>query len=147
MTLTSRLKRDLYGVTANAFVSDLSAAFVGETSKKVFEQTRPRIPNVDRLLLVIDDYEALATTLGDFLISSLVPRLAQAPFDTVIVIAGRDDLEYTHSGWSQHCKNYLAEPIRLQSFDEETAAQLMAACRRSRNPPGVCSSYPSVGSG
>jgi hypothetical protein len=45
----------------------------------------------------------------------------------VIVIAGRDDLEYTHSGWSQHCKNYLAEPIRLQSFDEETAAQLMAA--------------------
>jgi hypothetical protein len=127
MSLTSRLKRDLYGVTANAFVSDLSAALVAVSSRKVLEGTRERIPNVGRLLLVIDDYEALAATLGEFLISSLVPRLAEARFDTVIVIAGRDDLEYTQAGWSQHCKRYLTEPIRLHSFDEETAAQLMAA--------------------
>lgn len=110
MSLESRVKRDLYGVTANALVSDLSAALAGESSKNPFKGTRPPIPNLDRLLLVIDDYEALAATLGDFLISSLVPRLAEARFATVIIIAGRDDLEYTHPGWGQHCKRYLTDP-------------------------------------
>ena len=31
--------------------------------------------------------------LGDFLISSLIPRLAEASFPTMMIIAGRDDLE------------------------------------------------------
>jgi hypothetical protein len=127
MSLESRLKRDLYGVTANALVSDLGAALVGESSKNAFRATRPGIPGLDRLILVIDDYEALGATLGDFLVSSLVPRLAEARFATMMIIAGRDDLEYTHPGWSQHCKRYLTEPIRLRPFDEETAARLMAA--------------------
>ena len=127
MNLESRLKRDLYGVTADAFVSDLSAALSGESSKNLFNGARMPIPGLDRLLLVIDDYEALKVTLSDFLIGSLIPRLAEARFATMLIIAGRDDLEDTHPGWSQHCKRYLTDPIRLRPFDEETAAQLMAA--------------------
>jgi hypothetical protein len=127
MNQASRLKRDLYGVVADAFVSDLSAALSGESSKSSLNGARLPIPGLDRLLLVVDDYEALGATLGDFLISSLVPRLAEARFATVLVIAGRDDLEDTHPGWSQHCKRYLTDQIRLRPFDAETAAQLMAA--------------------
>ena len=127
MNLESRLKRNLYGVTADAFVSDLSAALSGESSKNSFKGARLPILGLDRLLLVIDDYEALDATLSDFLISSLIPRLAEARFATMLIIAGRDDLEDTHPGWSQHCKRYLTDPIRLRPFDEETAAQLMAA--------------------
>lgn len=127
MNLASRLKRDLYGVAADAFVSDLSAALPGQSSKDSFNEAQRPIPGLDRLLLVVDDYEALGATLSDFLISSLVPRLAEARFATMLIVAGRDDLEDTHPGWGQHCKRYLTDQIRLRPFDEETAAQLMAA--------------------
>lgn len=127
ITLASRLKRDLYSVAADAIVSDLTAALQGHPSKDSFDEAQRPIPGLDRLLLFIDDYEALAATLSDFLISSLVPRLAEAPFATILIVAGRDDLEDTHPGWGQHCKRYLTDQIRLRPFDAETAAQLMAA--------------------
>lgn len=127
MNLANRLKRDLYGVAADAIVSDLSAVLPGQSSKNSFNEAQLPIPGLDRLLLVVDDYEALGATLGDFLISSLVPRLAEARFATMLIIGGRDDLEDTHPGWSQHCKRYLTDQIRLRPFDAKTAAQLMAA--------------------
>lgn len=125
--LTNRLKRDLYGVTADAVVSDLSAALPGRFSTNSPNGTRFAIPGLDRLLLVVDDYEALGATLVDFLISSLIPRLAEARFATMLIVAGRDALEDTHPGWGQHCKRYLTDPIQLRPFDAETAEQLMAA--------------------
>ena len=127
MDLTSRLKRDLYGVTADAVVSDLSAALPGPSSEDSFNDRARPIPGLDRLLLVIDDYEAVGATLSDFLISSLIPRLAEARFATMVIVAGRDDLEDTHPGWGQHCRRYLTEQIRLRPFDAEMAAQMMAA--------------------
>lgn len=126
-TLASRLKRDLYGVTANAVVGDLNGALQVQPAGRSIRGTRTPISGLDRLLLVIDDYEALGTTLGDFLISSLIPRLAESSFPTMMIIAGRDDLEATNPGWGHHCKRYLTEQIRLQPFDSETAEQMMAA--------------------
>lgn len=127
MNLASRLKRDLYGVTADAVVSDLSAALQGQSSTDSSNEARLAIPGLDRLLLVVDDYEALEATLSDFLIGSLIPRLAEARFATMLIVAGRDDLEDTHPGWGQHCKRYLTDQRRLRPFDAETATQLMAA--------------------
>jgi hypothetical protein len=127
MSLASRLKRDLYGVAADAIVSDLSVVLPGRSSKESFKKAQLPIRGLDRLLPVVDDYEAIAATLSDFLISSLIPLLAEARFATMLIVAGRDDLEDTHAGWGQHCKSYLTAPIRLQPFDAETAAQLMAA--------------------
>ena len=126
-TVTNRLKRDLYGVAADAVVGDLSAALRGQVSTNSSNGARLAIPGLDRLLLVVDDYEALGATLGDFLISSLIPRLAEAPFATMLVVVGRDALEDTHPSWGQHCKRYLTDQIRLRPFDAETATQLMAA--------------------
>jgi hypothetical protein len=127
MNLASRIKRDLYGATADAVVSDLSAALPSPSSEDSFNEAQRPIPGLDRLLLVIDDYEAVGATLSDFLIGSLIPRLAEAHFATMLIVAGRDDLEDTHPGWGQHCGRYLTEQIRLRPFDAETAAQLMAA--------------------
>lgn len=127
LNLASRLKRDLYGVAGDAILSDLTAALQGFPSEDSSNEAQLPIPGLDRLLLVIDDYEALAATLSDFLISSLVPRLAEARFATILIVAGRDDLEDTHPGWGQHYKRYLTDQIRLRPFDAETAAELMAA--------------------
>lgn len=127
VNLASRVRRDLYGATADALVSDLSAALPGPSSEDSFNKGQRPIPGLDRVLLVVDDYEAVGATLGDFLISSLIPRLAEARFATMLIVAGRDDLEDTHPGWGQHCRQYFTEQIRLRPFDAETAARLMEA--------------------
>lgn len=124
--LRDRVKRDLFNVTADALLSDLTSAIVeyqGRAPRKLMQR---RIEGVSRLLIVLDDYEALAPVLGDFLVGSLVPRLASAPFPTLLIIASRDDLEATHPGWGQHAKRWLRQQIRLAPFDKEAAFGLLA---------------------
>jgi hypothetical protein len=127
VTRRNRIKRDLYAVTAAEVRTDLAAALVGYETKDSRRATHGRIVGVDKLILVIDDYEATHGLLGDFLIGALVPELAGAPFKTVLIVVGRDDLETTHPGWAQHCRRYLREQIRLAPFDMESAHAMFAA--------------------
>jgi hypothetical protein len=126
VTRKNRVRRDLFQVTAEALVLDLSAALGGVRGKDRLRLTQGAIPGAHRLLLVLDDYEQLAPLLGDFLVGALVPALARAPFDTLLLILGRDDLEATHVGWAQHGRRFLEAPLRLAAFDEATALQLLA---------------------
>ncbi len=121
-----RVKRDLFNVTADALLSDLTSIIIGDKRWGPLKPIKRSIEGVSRLLIVLDDYEALAPVLGDFLVESLVPRLANAPFPTLLIVACRDDLEATHPGWSQHAKRYLREQIYLAPFDKETALGLLA---------------------
>jgi hypothetical protein len=77
--------------------------------------------------LVIDDYEDNCQVLGDFLVSALVPRLADAGFQVTMVICCRDDLVSTNSSWSQHVQKWMKEDLRLKPFDKATAVELMTA--------------------
>jgi hypothetical protein len=123
----NQIKRDLFGVTACEVRTDLSAALVGyEAKDALLKTTQARVAGIDRLLLVLDDYEVLEGLLGDFLVGALVPELSTAPFRTVLIILGRDELESTHPGWSQHCRRFLREQIRVAPFDEEGANALFA---------------------
>jgi hypothetical protein len=122
----NRVKRDLYNITAEALVSDAAAAITGWERQDFFKLKHPPIPGARRLLIVLDDYEALAPVLGDFLVGSLVPRLAEARFPTLMIVSGRDDLEATHPGWAQHAQRWLAEQIRLAPFGREDALALLA---------------------
>jgi hypothetical protein len=133
ITRRNRVSRDLFAVTAQEIRADLSAALVGWEAKDVARVSQPRIEGIDRLLIVLDDYEAMEGLLGDFLVGALVPELAAAPFQTVIVIAGRDDLEITHPGWSHHCSKYLRDQITLTPFDEATANELFSAAGIEKN--------------
>ena len=123
----NRVRRELFQVTAEELVTDLSAAIGGYRGRDVGALTQEAIPGARRLLVVLDDYELLDPLLGDFLVGALVPELARARFDTLLIILCRDDLEATHPGWSQHGKRFLREPLRLQAFDEGTALRLLAA--------------------
>ena len=121
ITTRTRVRTDLYNVTADALITDLSAALAGHG--RIAQRA---IPGLDRLLLVIDDFEALAPTLEDFLVGALIPRLAAAPFPTLLVILCRDDLEAMHPAWGQHCRKYLRDQVRLSPFNRETALELLA---------------------
>ncbi len=125
-SLQDRVKRDLFNVTADALLSDLNSTIVGDKRWGPLKLTQRPIEDASRLLIVLDDYEALAPVLGNFLVESLVPRLAAAQFPILLIVACRDDLEATHPGWSQHAKKYLREKIRLAPFDKETAFGLLA---------------------
>lgn len=122
----NRVKRDLFNVTAEALLTDLSAALRHWQRSDALKLTHPPIPGATRLLLIFDDYEVLAPVLGDFLVGSLVPRLAEAGFPTLMLVCGRDDLEATHTGWAQHGKKHLAEQIRLAPFARDEAMALLA---------------------
>ena len=121
----ARVKNDLYHVTADALVADLSAAIGAFRPQDRLRLTHPPIPGVERLLLVIDDFEALAPALEEFLVGALVPQLAEARFPSILVILGRDDLEAMHPAWSQHCRQYLHDQIRLSPFGREAALDLL----------------------
>jgi hypothetical protein len=125
VTLRNRIRRELFHVTAEELVTDLSAAIGGYQAKDRRKLTQGGIPNAKRLLLVLDDYELLNPLLGDFLIGALLPELAKAQFETVMVILCRDDLESTHVGWAQHCRKYIRDQIRLSAFDQPTALELL----------------------
>ncbi len=119
-----RVRRDLFNVTAEALLSDLASVIDTKDNRR--RRGRPKEEKPTRLLVVLDDYEVLAPLLGDFLVGSLLPKLASAPFPTLLVVESRDDLEATHPGWGQHAKGWLREQIRLVPFDEETTFGLIA---------------------
>lgn len=121
----NRVRRDLFNVTADTLISDLTLAIVGNQRWRRLKYAQGGIEGVSRLLIWLDDYEVLAPVLGDFLVGSLIPRLANAPFPTLLIVASRDDLEATHPGWSQHAKRWLREQIRLAPFDKEAAFELL----------------------
>jgi AAA ATPase domain len=125
-TYRSRVKNDLYNVTADALLADLSAALRGSSKRDRLGLARPPVPGASRLLLIIDDFEALAPTLEEFLVGALVPQLAEAPFPVTMVLLGRDELDAMHPAWSQHCRQYIFDQIRLAPFGHEAALDLLA---------------------
>jgi hypothetical protein len=126
LTLRSRVRRDLYNATADAMLTDLTAALSGYRAQDAAKLTQERIVGMERLLLVFDDFEAIAPLLEEFVVGALIPKLSGAPFQTLIVVLGRDDLEAMHPAWSQHCRRYIRDQIRLAPFGREAAFALLA---------------------
>jgi hypothetical protein len=107
------IRRNPLDVLAEALVSDLSALLSGYQRKDRFKPSKAKINGVDRLLLIVDDYEALYPIAGEFLVKHLVARLKSCDFESVLVILGRDALALTHPGWQQHHHAALAPTIPL----------------------------------
>jgi hypothetical protein len=124
--MRARVRSDLYNVTADALIDDLAALLEPASPTDRPRFLAPAMPGVTRLLVVIDDFEALAPAIEEFVTGSLVPRLADAPFPSTLVILGRDDLEAMSPAWSQHCRQYISDQIRLAPFTREVAIDMLA---------------------
>ena len=125
--LRNAVRGNALNALAEAFVADLTALMSGYEKKSRFRPAQAKEPGLDRLLLVVDDYEALSEHVGEFLVGHLVPRLKQAPFESVLVIIGRDQLALTHPGWNQHHQRELRKPIALASLNREEMDALVMA--------------------
>jgi hypothetical protein len=129
--LRNAVRANPLAALADAFVTDLTSLLSGYERRNFLRPSQAKVQGVDRLLLVIDDYESLQMPLGEFLVSHLIPRLKQCRFETVVVIIGRDQLALTHPGWNQHHQRQMATPVLLSALSRAEMEELVSAHGRS----------------
>lgn len=125
LSLRTRVREDLYATVADALVTDLAAATTGWVARDALKVLQSRIDGVDRVVVIVDDFEALAPVLQDFLVGALLPKLAEAPFSTRIVVLCRDPLDAMHPAWGQHAGELVRESLPLRPFTREEALTLL----------------------
>ena len=101
---------------SQSLFNDLSAIL-----DKPIERSKPspsKIKGIDRLLLVIDDYEALQPLISDFLTKHFLRELNRAGFPSMVVMMGRDSLTATSEDWDQYFNNNMFEPMVLKNLSK-----------------------------
>jgi hypothetical protein len=124
MTKSERLRTDLYRLCADMWFADISAILNGSRGKNRFKLFNSPINELNRLFLIIDDFESLGKTIIDFFSAALVPVLQQANFHSTVIILGRDDLSDAHVSFQQHLAPIVRKKIRLERFTDEVAQQM-----------------------
>jgi hypothetical protein len=125
LALSNAIKDNAAKALADALMSDLSALLSGYLSEDTFKPRHARLPGVHRLLLIVDDYEALCRSWGAFLVGQLLPRLKHARFPSVVILLGRDRLEATHPDWDSHLKGVIVDRIALQPLNRAEMEDLL----------------------
>lgn len=119
LNIKNSLKENALKTLSDAFFSDLKAILVGVERQNLLKPGKRKILGVDRLLLIIDDYEKTQREIGEFLVSYLLDQLKRADFDSTLIVLGRDDIRNTHVGWDQHFSGNLLRAIRLNPLNRE----------------------------
>lgn len=113
------LRHSPYEALADAYLSDLSAMLEGYRKEDLWTRlTHTPIKGLNRLLLIVDDYEAVGRVIGKFMVESLLPRLKNASFSTLVIVLGRDSVYESDKEFAHHLAGNIAEPIRLEPFSE-----------------------------
>ncbi len=123
--LRNAVKENACRSLAEAMKADFSAILSRYQGDDWWKPRHRKIQGIDRLLIILDDFEALASSLATFLVEYLLPTLQTVDFETVMVILGRDQLFATHPGWDQHLKSSLLESIILEPLSRQEMDQLV----------------------
>lgn len=108
--LRNSVRSNLESALSDAFFSDVDQFFT-----KTAAGARG---GASRLLIVLDDYEALQDRVEAFLLGHLCPKLHAATFSTDLVVIGRDVLRRTSAMWEKNFKRQLKGEIELSTFSE-----------------------------
>lgn len=123
-SLKEAAKQDPEEVLASALVADLESIILGEQSGKLVPG-HGKVKRLERLLVVIEDYEALYKQLGGFLLPKFIEKLVSSEMDSTLVILSRMRLEATNPLWKQH-KTQL-KSIVLKPLDKGEVGEFMDA--------------------
>ncbi len=123
--LRNSVKENACRPLANGLVSDLSAILTRYRTQDRLKATHGKVRGIDRLLLVLDDYERLQYSLGEFLVCHLLPTLRSVNFQSVVFVLGRDQLAATHPAWDHHLKANMLQCIELSPFSKHEMDQLV----------------------
>ncbi len=130
--LRNAIKENACRPLADALVSDLSAILKKYRTEDRNKAMPGKVQGIDRLLLILDDYETLQEPLGEFLVGHLLPALRTANFESTVIVLGRDMLEATHTAWDHHLKTNLLKRIAIDSLLRGEMDQMVESY-------GVCS--------
>ena len=124
-SMRNAIKENTCRPLADALVSDLSAILKRYRTADLLKASHSKVRGIDRLLLILDDYEVLQDPLGEFLVGYLLSALRSANFQSVVIILCRDQLKATHPSWDMNFKPNLLIPIELKPFSEQEMDQLV----------------------
>ncbi|HVJ82555.1 MAG TPA: hypothetical protein VNC50_15910 [Planctomycetia bacterium] len=113
-SLRNAVKENALKACADALLQDLAKLLTGRT----------KVDGIERLLLVIDDYEFLMRYIGDWLVAYLLPGLRDANFQSIVTIVGRDKLAATHAYWNKELAGIMVERIPLKVLELQEFVEL-----------------------
>lgn len=126
--LRNQLRSTPLKVLADALEQDLRTILDARSPwTDTFKPRQRRQGKAKRLLLEIDDFEALSGLMVPFLCTHFLPKLEHAPFETLVVVLGRDRLINTSPDWDQHFRKYQTDPIRLDPLPRSDVDRLCSA--------------------
>jgi len=128
ITLMDEVRKDAPETFAKALFFDLHNLIGRWRNVPTQGKDLPLRKGIDRLLLIVDDFEHLHHNIDDFLIRCFLPKLLRGQFQSVVIILGRDQLAYTNPGWDQNLKATQALPIRMKPLSREDTDSLAEAC-------------------
>jgi hypothetical protein len=125
-----RLVRDGWRAMGEDFYTDLVAILAGwhASPKSAMRHLPEKVVGKDHLFLFVDDYECIQNDFGTyFLVRVLLPKLAEAPFQSTLLMSGRDDLGATEPGWYRTASHQLREhTIRLAPLSQQDVGQILS---------------------
>ncbi len=124
-SLREAVKTDPEEVLASALVADLKAILLGEHEGKL-QPGHGKVKRLERLFLVVEDYEAVHKPLGSFLLPKLVGKLKASEIDATMIVLTRFRLKATNSLWKDFAAQ-LKQPVVLKPLDRPEVAELLAS--------------------
>lgn len=125
--LRNSLKQNAAQALSHSLIMDLKDLILGDHENPLFRPANSKNKNLTKLLIVIDDYEALQPVIQTFLIPNLLKRLKSEGFSSTAVILGRDRLAMTDPSWDQHFSGNMSRRIDVKKFDRPEMDQLLSA--------------------
>lgn len=122
-SLRESVKRDPEEALASALVADLKAIILGKHEGKL-QPGHGKIRQLERLLFVVEDYEALQEQLGGFLIPKLLNKLKSSEIQATLVFLTRFRLKATNPLWKDY-EAQLRRPIVLKPLERAEVEQLL----------------------
>jgi len=124
-TLRNLLKQDPCIPLAQALTIDLTTILYDYPKTALLKVVHPKLAGIDRLLLIIDDYESLQYPMGDFLLKHFLPALTAAPFESLVIIISRDQVDLTNPAWSQNFTQYMLPGMEVTPLSREEMDSLV----------------------
>ncbi|KIP86724.1 hypothetical protein SN15_05770 [Stenotrophomonas maltophilia] len=120
-SLREEAKQDPEEVLASAFVADLKAILLGEHDGKL-QPGHGKIKQLERLLFVLEDYEALHKQLGGLLIPKFLNKLKASGIDSTLIVLSRFRLKAMNPLWkdyeAQIKRALVLKPLAKAEVDE-----------------------------
>ncbi|WP_215825195.1 ATP-binding protein [Xanthomonas sp. MLO165] len=122
-SLREAAKQDPEEVLASALVADLTAILVGTHEGKL-QPGHGKIKRLERLLFVVEDYEALHKQLGSLLIPKLFNKLKNSDIDSTLIVLTRFRLKATNALWKDY-EAQLRRAIVLKPLERAEVNELL----------------------